>query len=840
MSLQLPPCILKPAIDAGKLTFIAPAWPNFQLGPGQCQLQLNGQKYVAVAEVLPASTPECHQLIWKIPEIQVHLQQTITQETPHRLRIHTRLVNTSSNEYTLGEVELWSIDGIPEAQFSLGQELAQVRILENQAYRGQVRSCGQIFTGSDQRRGLDRNQASFYSEAVTICYNHQDRQGVLMGFESFARFNGRIRASAHQVQVELNTVFENVDRGTFGPKRVFTPAPEFPENARFTEAGIGFYGAQIPVAPGQEIGFEDWVLELGTDPFLMLETYADRVAERHQIHDLPEAFANWCSWYPYRLGVSEERVLEIARTARQRFLDKLGLRFIQVDLGWERDNIPTYFEVNPRFAHGFKWLAAGLHQLGFQLGVWQGFTCISEQHAIAREHPDWLVHDEKGELKVSGTWFWEPHDRMYILDVTHPEAREWVVRNLTALAASGVRYLKWDFGGNILHDGRRWNPQIACSRALEGMRQMGKDVQAAMNSQGAKGLVLDCTTGETANLGNFALFYTTYDTGNSGLGFHHLRHVYTTVAAHLFKNHRWALLQPSCLVVGLPGNIGEARIRATASFMTGGHIDISDDLPRLPEDRWQVLLKTLPPLNQAARVIDLFYPVRITTGSYAALAKGEMTHGLTTTEPQGAVIWQTRLQTDWDQWQLVAVLHLFEPEAETSGAQVPIRFQIPFEALGLVAAQHYWAHEFWSGQFLGEIPIAAWPMGSYRHPGDTSALINDSAPDLLDLTFQGPAVKLLILRQPRPHPWPVGTTFHQSGGLELTTVKWSPAKGELTGKLNRPPGEIGEIFVAGLAHDQRVQGLVNGKEVMVRRAANGVIVLPILTSDWVTEWRIKV
>jgi hypothetical protein len=67
--------------------------------------------------------------------------------------------------------------------------------------------------------------------------------------------------------------------------------------------------------------------------------------------------------------------------------------------------------------------------------------------------------------------------------------------------------------------------------------------------------------------------------GNTGIGFDHLRHVYTTVAAHLFKNHRWGLLQPSCLVVGLPGTLEEARVRATVAFITGGHIDI----PEIPQ-----------------------------------------------------------------------------------------------------------------------------------------------------------------------------------------------------------------------------------------------------------------
>ena len=200
-------------------------------------------------------------------------------------------------------------------------------------------------------------------------------------------------------------------------------------------------------------------------------------------------------------------------------------------------------------------------------------------------------------------WFWEPHDRIFALDVTHPDAQEWLRRNVESLARRGVRYLKWDFGGTVCANGLRHDPTIAASGALEAMRLTSRIVKEAMGSRGAKGLVLDCTSRETGNLGNFDLLYTNNDTGNTGVGFGHLRAVYTTAATHLFKNRRWGLLQPSCLVVGGPGTLEDARIRATATFLTGGHVDISEDLPRLSEERWRVLLATLPPGEVSASLV---------------------------------------------------------------------------------------------------------------------------------------------------------------------------------------------------------------------------------------------
>ncbi len=831
---------LKAVVDEGLITVVVPEWEGMRLGPARCRITLSGKERKGRATEVRKSGPGTLEVLWETQPGGAQVKQTIIRETPQRLRCRSILTNIGRKSFTLDQIELWSIDGIRGSRFDLGTDLAQVRVLENRAYHGQARSVGQIMTGIDQRKSLDGVHGAFYSEAATVLYSHSDGLGLLIGFETFERFNGRTRAGSRRVQGRLSSVLDNTDRGTFGPKQVFPPSPKLGPSDRFTEASIGFAGANLPVEPGQSITLEEFVMEVGPDPFRLLEAYADRVAERYGITDTIKPFANWCSWYPYRLGLTEDRMQETARVAKSRHLDRLGLRFIQADLGWEQYNIPTYFEENDRFPHGLKWLAGKLAATGFKLGVWKGFTCVSENHPMAREHPDWLVRDESGRPKAGGTWFWEPHDRMFALDVTHPGAQEWIRTNIESLAERGVRYLKWDFGGNIIMAGQRYDPHIACSGALEGMRMTGRIVQDAMISQGEEGFVLDCTACETANIGTFRMFYTTYDTGNTGIGFNHLRHVYTTVAAHLFKNHRWGLLQPSCLVVGLPGTLEEARVRATVTFMTGGHIDISEDLTRLPEDRWQVLLSVLPPIDKAARVIDLFHPVSVSSGSYTALCKGEESQTLTISEPQGATVWHLPVRADWDRWDLVAILHLFESETESGGSQLPIRFQVDFEHLGLDPRRRYWAHEFWAGQFLGSMPVPAWPREAYRHPGDSTGLVNDSQPGVLDVLFHGPAVKLLVIRRPRRHPWPVATTFHQSGGMELADVKWDSSSRTLSGTLHRPPGETGAIIVAGVRSNRDVKVTVDGRRTPGRSSANGSLAIPVVTQEWVTSWSVEV
>ena len=814
------------------------AWPGMRLGPAGCRLTADGREQ-------PGRLQSCRRqadgwrLEWQFDSGGLRVYQQWVRETPVRWRCRSQLLNGGRKTIRFERADLLTLKSVRGTRIDLGRHLGQVRIMEQSAIHGQVRSAGQILTGSDGRLSLERTPGAFVSTLVTVFHSPAEQQGLLIGFESFDRWLGRIRGGIRTKPGKAPTVLDNVDRSTGAVGHINLTAAKLKPGQRFTEFAVELPGADLPVSPGESLELEEFILAAGTDPHALLETYADRVARRYKVKDLPEPFANWCSWYPYRLGLSEDLMLATARAAQSRHLDRLGLRFIQADLGWEKDNVPTYFEENERFPHGLAWLSRKLRGLGYELGVWKGFACVADTHPVYREHPEWLVKNDDGTPVGGGKWFWQPRCPVYSLDVTHPGAVEWVRDNLTALARKGVGYFKWDFGSSVAVKGRRFDESIACSEAAEGLRRIARVMRDALGSAGGPALFLDCT-GMEAAVGIFQLLYTNYDTGNTGIGYAHLRGVYECAGVHLFKNRRWGLLQPSCLVVGLPGTLEEARIRATATFLVAGHTDLGDNLTNLPEDRWQVLLSTLPPLPTPARVADLFHPVRISAMNYVALCQGESEAARCTDEPQGGTVWHARVEAAWDDWDLVAVFNLADPPRDASGTTVPFRFEIPFGMLGLNAAATYWAHELWSGQFLGQIPVPLRPAGSYRHPGDSQALINDSAPGMLDLAFMGQAVKLLALRRPQQHPWPVGTTFHLSGGRELAEVQWDAKARELHGKLLRPPGQTGSIAVAGIPSGRTVQAFVDGRKVLPVPGANNAITIPVNTVGECTDWRVRV
>ena len=84
----------------------------------------------------------------------------------------------------------------------------------------------------------------------------------------------------------------------------------------------------------------------------------------------------------------------------------------------------------------------------------------------------------------------------------------------------------------------------------------------------------------------------------------------------------------------------------------------------------------------------------------------------------------------------------------------------------------------------------------------------------------------------------VGTSFHQSCGMELNQVIWDEEKMELSGILKRPKGQQGTITVVGL-DNLGYQVMTPKGQVSCVKGANGSILIPITTEDDVTSWKMK-
>jgi hypothetical protein len=794
---------------AGGLGLTCAQWPGLRLDGLRPSLRLDGLEQAPLSyRVTQAEGSTALRLEYAFAG---GTSLTLTLEPWHNagVRLAAVLCVVAAEAAVLNEVCLLDAGpGSGSGTVAFGAVPERVRLMEQQGgYGGRVRRLGEPLAGAATLSAGEPNEAPATtkgaSDVVWVAYDQQARMAFLAGFLTSERWLGRIDLES-------------------------TPA------GGIQRWRVGFDGADVRLSPGATIRLEDVLLMVGDDPWALLETYADAVRSLHQplIPERPPV--SWCSWYPYRLGVTEERVLDTARLAAQR-LKPLGLSIVEVDLGWEQGNLPSVFVENERFPHGLKWLAEQLRRFGFDLGVWTAPYTISEFDPLAQEHPEYLVQDQAGRPASYWEWFWEPHGKVFILDLTHPGAQQWLRAKMESLYERGVRYLKNDFIGCAAHAlaRRRHDSSLAAGGGTQAARLGAQIIREAL----PEALILNCGGPEMPGPGHWPLLYTCNDTGNTGFISHAFQQAnHEAVACHLWKNGRWGIVQASCLCVGGPGTVEDARLRATMAFLSGGQIDISDTLATLPEDRWAILTATLPPLGLSARPVDLFEPLEALPFDYEGTCRGQGSADRSSRELPPGSVWHLHVRGEWDEWDLVGIFCY----ASGSAAAKPeiSRFAIPLSRLGIPDSARHWGYEFWSGQFLGAVPGRRLNPGGYVHPGDYQDLATGDAQGVLDLSFFGPGAKLICLRPLRPHPWVAGTSFHQSCGTELRGVAWEPDSGTLRGEVDRPTGEAGFVVIpsAGLALQSAE---VEGREVQARSGANGALVLPVAVGDRPARWQVR-
>jgi len=785
---------LKIAAD-GSLTLDPPSWPGFRLAALRPEIQVGGARPALQAAGASEGRAE-----WAGGGCRVSLDLVTLGEDGVEVKV--RLAAGAAG--VLNHADLLAGETV-----SFGSDPARVRVMMLSRYGGDAvplvrpvtrRAAG---AGEPNETAAAPEPSTLAAEDVMVVYDRAARQAPLIGFMSSERWQGRITLRV---------------------------APDGTAQ-RLT---IGFDGGDLRLEAGDELALESFVLLRGSAPWALLERYGNLVRARHGVA-CPEAPpVSWCSWYPYRLGVTEDRMLAEARIAAER-LKPLGLSTIKADLGWERQHLPNAFEPNEKFPHGLKWLARQMKRLGLGLGVWKAPFTISAFDELPVAHPEWLIRDEAGKPLSVWTWFWEPHGDVYVLDPTHPGAQQWLRERFGELRDAGIAYFKADFIGMVA-DGRakrRHDTRVVSGGGTEAARIGARIIREAL----PQSLILNCGGPPVPGTGAWPLLYICNDTGNTGLlSWEFMRNNYRAVACHLWQNHRWGIIQPSCLCVGLPGSLEEARLRATVAFLAGGQIDISDTLTTLPEDRWAVLEATLPPLGLTARPVDLFEPVHHRkVADYEALCKGLPT-AIEEREHAPGSVWHLHVERGWDAWDLVGCF-AFDQGAASERPELT-NFTIPLERLGLDPAATYWAYEFWSGQFLGAAPGSRTNPERYAHPGDWQDSLMPAPSGFLSLSYNGPGAKLLALRRMRSHPWVVGTTFHQSCGAELADVTWDAEAGVLSGRVDRPAGQCGQIIVAGVGRTAK-RAEANGRSAPLMPSAGGSWRLTVVTGKGGARWSVR-
>ncbi|WP_411700957.1 alpha-galactosidase, partial [Conyzicola sp.] len=151
------------------------------------------------------------------------------------------------------------------------------------------------------------------------------------------------------------------------------------------------------------------------------------------------------TWEAVYFDQSAERLKELADAAAS-----VGVERFVLDDGWMIGRTDDRRALGDWIVDPVKW-PDGLHplvdhvlSLGMDFGLWVEPEMVSLDSAVAREHPEWVLGADNGELPLP--WRWQQ-----VLDLANPEAFAHVHEQLAALLREyPISYLKWDQNRDLL------------------------------------------------------------------------------------------------------------------------------------------------------------------------------------------------------------------------------------------------------------------------------------------------------------------------------------------------------------------------------------------------------
>ncbi|WP_177916871.1 alpha-galactosidase [uncultured Eubacterium sp.] len=179
-----------------------------------------------------------------------------------------------------------------------------------------------------------------------------------------------------------------------------------------------------------------------------------------------EKIKGYTSWYNYYQKISEDIIL---RDLRSMSAEKKYVNTFQIDDGYQTA-VGDWLSIDSKkFPHGMKPIADEIHNDGFKAGIWLAPFGAQFNSAVAKEHPDWLIKDEKGKpIPVGANW-----GGFYALDIYNEEAASYIRRVFdTIINDWGFDMVKLDFlyACSIVPMYNKTRGQIACE-AMDFLRE---------------------------------------------------------------------------------------------------------------------------------------------------------------------------------------------------------------------------------------------------------------------------------------------------------------------------------------------------------------------------------
>jgi hypothetical protein len=214
---------------------------------------------------------------------------------------------------------------------------------------------------------------------------------------------------------------------------------EIDRNAVYFEAG---FSTECISLPEGELTMPDLRIVAGMGAFDTMRSLAGEIALASGVRLTHPPGYHWCSWYR-RGAFMDLPDLQAFLDGAQRLGEKLDA--VQIDDGYCHNG--DWLEPNARWPGGLEHAFGLIRERGYKPGVWVAPFMVGSRSKLAREHPDWLLHDADGSRVVE----WRRYDgsaldeETYVLDSSHPDAMAYLRRVFTTLRGWGAQMFKTDF-----------------------------------------------------------------------------------------------------------------------------------------------------------------------------------------------------------------------------------------------------------------------------------------------------------------------------------------------------------------------------------------------------------
>ncbi len=331
----------------------------------------------------------------------------------------------------------------------------------------------------------------------------------------------------------------------------------------------------------EKFTFDLWIAE-SESLEATLDLYAKKVARTNEPKVGPPLLG-WSSWYDYYLKVSQEALLEDLAVAAD-----TGFELFQIDDGYEAD-VGDWLKANEKFPDGMEFMAKKVKEAGMIPGIWTAPFSVSETSETFKNHPDWLVRDEKGNLIVAyENW----NKKIYALDATNPDALNWLDEIFSSLKEYGYGFFKIDFLFAGMIPGKRYLEKTPVEAYRMGMERIKKTL-------GNSG-ILGCGAPLLPTIGYVDSMRVGADTSPTwdamDVGMPSAKYSVRNALTRHFMNGVWWTNDPDCIMARSDGtelSEDERAINAYLPAILNDHVLESDSLSRLSKEDARFFKKIL-------------------------------------------------------------------------------------------------------------------------------------------------------------------------------------------------------------------------------------------------------